>query len=792
LNPRRPNVMKLNRSIESGNKYRRNRQPLLSQSHWSHFSVLFACFLLTTFSATATDKPYQTLESKLRRKIHVNLSDHSLTANDELDLTKDAADAAKQVLTRLSGSLQDRLSKLYERAVSPECRALIGEHLGYFINAIGTERPLPFSDMALGNQCPEEIYDFDNLPEGMHFGMVQNKTYQPEGAVYIQPDKLKLCYAILTHDAPKSTIRLVEALYEPGHIFVIHVDAKEVSEPSYEVLAEYAASRDYITVLPHPYRVRVNWGGHSMVNATMQILQYLFGLNGHTDGVLDFDKVVHMASTSYPIASNARIRQTIASYPLDANLMHVIMKPTNPHPGVWHYFVECDDQLHRLYRLKPLSIANGGIELYTSSQWFIISRDFSYYLALAKPGTLVHALLEYNQHVVVADESFFGTVLRNSPFCDTHHNWNFLHLQFDRWESDLDSSERDERKCIMPDPNHCGRSPTTLTMDYVDILELTGDLFARKFDPNDEDVKTILDARRAIDDAVVKGQEIAKNVWNSKFEGHGVLIVAKETIQDDVPLCMGLGESKNNVRLVPCFHEGIPSTLAKGWETGGVIEEETMLHNRWELGPCSSDGKLERHASADMLMTPGEYSPVGPRCMLTQIDGLRAGRCVDGEMDRLQPGGDLHVFPCMKKWNQFLSVGNGTLAPRGSLHTTIPRHIVDRIQYKGYEQESFLCVGVLGRGDHDEEAWAEDLAKRGMTARVDIEVSASIDTLKTLPPWSNFNGVQLVTTRCSNIGAIVEWVYVPFIVENENEAEESQENIEETVKVEGAERNNEL
>ena len=117
---------------------------------------------------------------------------------------------------------------------------------------------------------------------------------------------------------------------------------------------------------------------------------------------------------------------------------------------------------------------------------------------------------------------------------------------------------------------------------------------------------------------------------------------------------------------------------------------------------------------------------------------------------------------------------------------------MDWIQYKGYEQESFLCVGVLGQGDCNKKAWAKDLAKHGLTAHVDNEVSASIDTLMTLPPWSNLNGVQFVTTRCSNIGAIVEWVYVPFIVENKNEEVESQENIEETMKVEGAERNNEL
>jgi hypothetical protein len=128
------------------------------------------------------------------------------------------------------------------------------------------------------------------------------------------------------------------------------------------------------------------------------------------------------------------IRKKLASFPLDANLLHVIMKPTSPHDNAWHYFVECDDALHRIYQLRPLSKkTGGGIDLYTSSQWFVISRDFALYLAEAKKGTFVSEFLEYTQHVVVADETFFGTVLRNTPFCAKHHNWNFLHLQFDRY-----------------------------------------------------------------------------------------------------------------------------------------------------------------------------------------------------------------------------------------------------------------------------------------------------------------------------------------------------------------------
>ena len=79
-----------------------------------------------------------------------------------------------------------------------------------------------------------------------------------------------------------------------------------------------------------------------------------------------------------------------------------------------------------------------------------------------------------------------------------------------------------------------------------------------------------------------------------EFEGHGVLIVAKATVSSPMPLCMGLGPTGNYAKLVPCFYEGVPPSLAEGWETGAVVMEECPFHNRWQLGPCTSDGNLER------------------------------------------------------------------------------------------------------------------------------------------------------------------------------------------------------
>ena len=63
----------------------------------------------------------------------------------------------------------------------------------------------------------------------------------------------------------------------------------------------------------------------------------------------------------------------------------------------------------------------------------------------------------------------------------------------------MDVEERDERKCLMTERDHCGRSPTNITTDYLPMLELSGDLFARKFDDKvDAKVKDVLDERRAV------------------------------------------------------------------------------------------------------------------------------------------------------------------------------------------------------------------------------------------------------------------------------------------------------
>ena len=217
----------------------------------------------------------------------------------------------------------------------------------------------------------------------------------------------------MAHDNAAATIRFIEAVDEPTTQFVVHIDGKY--EDTYLAVKEYASKRDRVVVLDHPNRVRVNWGGFSMVNATIQMLNYI------EDNEINFTHFIHMASTAYPIASNRRIRNTIASYPVDANFLHIILRPNRPSNDIWNYFVECDDKLHRIHRMHVIHDEYNGADFYTSSQWFIIGKEFASFLAhpdKGDPKSFLRQYWDYIQHVVVADESFFGTVLRNTHFCN--------------------------------------------------------------------------------------------------------------------------------------------------------------------------------------------------------------------------------------------------------------------------------------------------------------------------------------------------------------------------------------
>jgi hypothetical protein len=171
-----------------------------------------------------------------------------------------------------------------------------------------------------------------------------------------------ILYIMLVHEDYDLVKRIIEALNEPQHVFIIHVDNKVQCQKLYDSLIDYKQQGNIsnIYILPREYRVSLNWGGFSIVNATLLGMQYAWN-NG-----LQFDYCINLSGSTYPLKSNEEIIQQLKS----SNAVYIQAQPLplKPHPELWNHYVECDNRLHRVTRM---SLPRGlnlymGIHIYTS------------------------------------------------------------------------------------------------------------------------------------------------------------------------------------------------------------------------------------------------------------------------------------------------------------------------------------------------------------------------------------------------------------------------------------------
>ena len=597
----------------------------------------------------------------------------SITIVDESALVGSPAYAAKKSIELISHKLERRLERMFEKTKSPACRAKIAEAFSEYIGAIGGETSLPYTDHHFKNECP-------------HKRDAKHPDEDSDGVKLENPSDLKILYLIMTHEKPLQTVRLVSALEEKGHTFVIHIDAKNRSNETQEILTEFYADHPLVHVLPDSFRVGVNWGGFSIVESTLKAIQFAFGI-GRPGAPFDFHRVINLASTSYPLKSNVEIQATLNKYPLDVNLVEVRPSPNRPISKNWHKYVECDDAVHRIYRMgNPRNIS-----MFVGSQWFIITREFAEYMVNGN-SPFVTNYIEYARNIVVADENFFGTVLMNSPFCGKHFNKNFLHMQFDDWENNKKKKgERDPSKCLMPNPDHCGRSPTTMTYDYLPVLELSTALFARKFSEDvDIEILDVLDRRRGSD----SGEFSPKKLFP---DDENVLIVKKDSVNGTHPLCLTRSDDGKTISVQRCFGEKWQSQA--GWEKRYLPKADMVdLSMRWSIGPCSTDGDLTFVPGQCLLTGEGRFTKVGPTC---SIQGASSGKhskmCLDVEGENMSPGGNFLMYPCTGRWNQYFSFG-GNSTKNCSIHLNIPRHLIESKTRTGggKKQVKHLCVNAGG------------------------------------------------------------------------------------------------
>jgi hypothetical protein len=133
-------------------------------------------------------------------------------------------------------------------------------------------------------------------------------------------EDIAILYIILVHDHSSFVKRIIDSLDEPQHTFVIHVDLKA---PDVRANLLHITQRENIFIVDEKQSQRVNWGGYSVVNATMQSMKYAWQL------ARPFHYMQLLSGTSYPIKSNAEIRADFARKP-GAIVMDVFEEPSIP------------------------------------------------------------------------------------------------------------------------------------------------------------------------------------------------------------------------------------------------------------------------------------------------------------------------------------------------------------------------------------------------------------------------------------------------------------------------------
>ncbi|XP_001604139.2 xylosyltransferase oxt [Nasonia vitripennis] len=271
--------------------------------------------------------------------------------------------------------------------------------------------------------------------------------------------------------ASRQVRRLISILYDPSHLFYIHVDARQDYMYREMLEVERKCKNKNIIVAKGPdLRHASIWGGASLLTTFLTSARQMLL---HSK---NWDFLVNLSESDYPIKTNARLVEFL-TWNRGMNFVKSHGREVQrflTKQGLDKTFVECEA---RMWRVGDRKLPN-GIQIDGGSDWVALSRDFVEYVARPEPDALVTGLLKIFRYTLLPAESFFHTALRNSRFCDTYVD-NNLHVT--NWKRKLGC--KCQYKAVV---DWCGCSPNDFKMEDFNRIRNTAEknlFFARKFEP---------------------------------------------------------------------------------------------------------------------------------------------------------------------------------------------------------------------------------------------------------------------------------------------------------------------
>ncbi|XP_051850284.1 xylosyltransferase 2 [Antechinus flavipes] len=311
-------------------------------------------------------------------------------------------------------------------------------------------------------------------------GKVSPMIQWDESRVQLPPGRpsVRIAYMLVVHGrAIRQLKRLLKAVYHERHFFYIHVDKRS----NYLHREVVALAQHYANVRVTPWRMGTIWGGASLLKMYLRSMQDLLEAPGWT-----WDFFINLSATDYPTRTNDELVTFLSKYH-DKNFLKSHGRDNSrfiKKQGLDRLFHECDSHMWRLgERQIPEGIVVDG-----GSDWFALTRSFVEYVVYTD-DPLVAQLRQFYTYTLLPAESFFHTVLENSPTCNTLVDNN---LRVTNWNRKLGC--KCQYKHIV---DWCGCSPNDFKpQDFLRLQQLSRPtFFARKFESTvNQEVLEILDS----------------------------------------------------------------------------------------------------------------------------------------------------------------------------------------------------------------------------------------------------------------------------------------------------------
>ncbi len=265
---------------------------------------------------------------------------------------------------------------------------------------------------------------------------------------------MRLAHLILTHANPEQLNRLIGRLACEDADFYVHVDLKTD-------IAPFKAAVRHGNVQFVTNRVKVNWAGYSIVQATLNGFEQILA------SAKAYDQVNLLSGQDYPIKSTEQIHSFLAARRGMA-FMHTLSvtdewREAIPRITEYHMpdvsFPGKHKALGVINKLAPKRRMPVGLVPVGRSQWFTIPLHCVAYIANYMRQH--PAVPRFFRMSWAPDEMIFQTILYGSPFKKDIVNDNLVYVD---WSAG-------------------GASPKVLTMADAEALDASDKLFARKFNP---------------------------------------------------------------------------------------------------------------------------------------------------------------------------------------------------------------------------------------------------------------------------------------------------------------------